>query len=818
MAAPSGTVWGSIAYGNSEPSRGGRIGIYVTTSSTNTETTATVQVWFWSKYGVSDNMGNSLCLDDLASSGSASTDRGGTNIQTTVSTGAGWSTSNQVLLTSKSYTFKHTRGTSATTRYLYARLTGVERVSATMYASTTYTVPALASYTVSYNANGGSGAPSAQTKWYGIALTISSVKPTRTGYSFKGWALSKSEADAGRWYYSSGSSCGRNENTTLYAVWEANTYTVSYNANGGSGAPSAQTKTYGVNLTLSATVPSRTNYIFKGWATSASATTAAYSAGGTYTSNANVTLYAVWQLAYVKPRITSLSVDRCDSAGTLTDDGKYARVKFNWASDRSVSSIQIQWKPSAASSYSGNATVSASGTSGSVNQIVGSGALEGDYTYDFYITVADSGGTSFATSTLAGKAFVMDILANGKGIAFGKPAETSEVLDSAWTIKEQGQRLFDKYSTKVDLHRKHAGGIQEDYHTTVIALCNTSAASTSVNSYSIGHLILHRVNGLQNPVLIDVAMEGAYNTAYGINVSLRQLGWHTEYVPVPVTFTYNGINYGGLKVRYADAALKHVEFHGASNFDIFAVDYYNSNSATPVLNSEIYNSITEVGHTGLDWVRLLHVSEYLKTPNMRATGNYGMHIGVANNSQLVWLYQTGGSTTGTKWFSPSTDGAVLLGASSYRWGQIYSTTSTISASDRNQKKDFAEFDERYEELFEKLKPQLFKFKDGTSDRKHSGFISQDVEEAMSEVGLTDKEFAGFCRDIKQVQTGKDEETGEVFFDDVYDADGNPVYNYSLRYEEFIALNTHMIQKQQSEIESLRNEIQELKKLLSNSAT
>jgi hypothetical protein len=93
-----------------------------------------------------------------------------------------------------------------------------------------------------------------------------------------------------------------------------------------------------------------------------------------------------------------------------------------------------------------------------------------------------------------------------------------------------------------------------------------------------------------------------------------------------------------------------------------------------------------------------------------------------------------------------------------------------------------------------------------------------VEESMREVGLTDKDFAGFCKDVKQIKNGEDDETGEVFLEDVHDENGNPVYNYSLRYEEFIALNTHMIQKQRSEIEVLKKEIEELKQMLSSNTT
>lgn len=75
------------------------------------------------------------------------------------------------------------------------------------------------------------------------------------------------------------------------------TYTVTFNANNGTGAPSTQTKTYGIDLTLSSTKPNRSGYTFLGWSADSTATTATYQAGGTYSGNANITLYAVWQVA-----------------------------------------------------------------------------------------------------------------------------------------------------------------------------------------------------------------------------------------------------------------------------------------------------------------------------------------------------------------------------------------------------------------------------------------------------------------------------------------------------------------------------------------
>ena len=137
------------------------------------------------------------------------------------------------------------------------------------------TVP-TPTYAVKYNANGGSGAPSSQTKTYGKTLKLSSTKPTRTGYTFQGWGTSSTDTSVN---YAAGANYTSNAAVTLYAIWKVNTYTVTYNANGGTGAPSNQTKTYGVNLTLSSTRPTRTDYTFLGWGTSESSTTVEYSPG-----------------------------------------------------------------------------------------------------------------------------------------------------------------------------------------------------------------------------------------------------------------------------------------------------------------------------------------------------------------------------------------------------------------------------------------------------------------------------------------------------------------------------------------------------------
>lgn len=157
------------------------------------------------------------------------------------------------------------------------------------------------------------------------------------------------------------------------------------------------------------------------------------------------------------------------------------------------------------------------------------------------------------------------------------------------------------------------------------------------------------------------------------------------------------------------------------------------------------------------------------------------------------------------------DARFKLGSASSRWSQLYAATAAINTSDRNFKDNINPLSEKYEQLFMLLLPVSFTFNDGTSGRTHIGFISQDVEEAMQKTGLTDLDFAGFCKDVK-ITCHLDEEGKEVE-EPVLDEDGNPVYIYSLRYEEFIAINTHMIQKQQQEINSLKNDMELIKQHL-----
>lgn len=170
-----------------------------------------------------------------------------------------------------------------------------------------------------------------------------------------------------------------------------------------------------------------------------------------------------------------------------------------------------------------------------------------------------------------------------------------------------------------------------------------------------------------------------------------------------------------------------------------------------------------------------------------AEGVFTVTIGVIDNAWAV---------------APWADARLNLGTPNHRWGQIYASSSAISTSDRNKKKDITPIADKYLDFFALLQPVTYRFIDGTSGRIHIGFISQDVETAMAQAGLSELSFAGFCKD-----KALDAE-GNPILDDC----GNPTYIYSLRYEEFVAINTAAIQHQQQIINMLAERVSKLEQL------
>ena len=389
-----------------------------TTSTTDTSVTVTVQ---------------RVRIGDYTLSG------GSVSVSLSGSTVGSWSglsgSSTKTINTSKSIT----RGHSSSSTSISVRISGTVgesgyRGTGSASGSVSISVPARSSYTVTYNANGGSGAPSSQTKWYGESLTLSSGKPYRSGYQFWHWNTSSSNSGT-NWFPSE--TYNGNSSLYLYAIWNP---IITYNANGGSGAPASQTKTYNQSITLSSVKPQRTGYEFLGWGTSSSSTSASYQPSQTYTSNSSLSLYAVWRKVAVPPTISSMKVIRCNSSGTSDTSGTYCKVTASWSVDTSGAGMSANYGTVTGSISDGGTTRSFTITSGAggsgITSATATAIVSGcstDVQYTVTITVRNnkigSGQSSYLSTSrsdiLTRAFFTMDFAAGGRGIGMGVAAPTA---------------------------------------------------------------------------------------------------------------------------------------------------------------------------------------------------------------------------------------------------------------------------------------------------------------------------------------------------------------------------------------------------------
>lgn len=648
----------------------------------------------------------------------------------------------------------------------------------TKTASGSISIGAKKSYKISYNANGGSGEPSSQTKWHGTDIKLSTTKPSRTGYTFSKWNTNSAGSGTS---YNSGATYSTNAAATLYAIWNQITYTVSYNANGGSGAPSAQTKKHGTALTLSTTKPTRANYTFKGWATSSNGGVA-YSAGGSYTANANVTLYAVWELTYTKPVISNFTVYRCDKSGNANETGTYARINFDWSTctvtgnEATVSSITV---------ICGDISIAPqqSGYSDHVDWVMpptGDGAFSLDSSYTFVATVKDSkGGSTSKSITLGGTKFPIDFKYGGSGVAMGKPAELSNVLDVNY------QSIF-RAGSDADGSIANSG---------YVIIGNPSGEHVTIDNNEI----MAKLSGTTNGNLY-IQCDGGWPCVGSTNAQVGYFSFRDEWIGLYKS-QYDARNNANRKGW--------IGHDRGSNLNIWNEVSGGDIILSPATGGEVVSDKTVVSN---GTYRLN--ANYSTTTSLNCNWKDGqVHDIVARGSDGLNSYFGPSSINGMKTVANLRAYTVRLynhGGGTY----LGSGGSTAITSDRNLKKDIYDLSDKYVKFFMKLRPVTYKYnaKENIGHRDHLGYIAQEVEDALTTSGLTTEQFAGICieNDVTldfyedSSLTDKEREANKIHYDKLY----------SLRYEEFIALNTHMIQKAYKKIEEQQTEIDDLKVRLS----
>ena len=173
------------------------------------------------------------------------------------------------------------------------------------------------SYSLSFEPNGGSGSMGSMTVTEGQSTRLPNNSFTREGYYFTGW---NTRADGSGTSYSNGATVTPGGDLELYAQWKAESYTLSFEPNGGSGEMAAETVTYGVATRLPENAFTREKYSFTGWNTKADGSGKSYGDRETVSFTEDTVLYAQWELvpSYVVliPDGDDIAIDPVTRIGT----------------------------------------------------------------------------------------------------------------------------------------------------------------------------------------------------------------------------------------------------------------------------------------------------------------------------------------------------------------------------------------------------------------------------------------------------------------------------------------------------------------------
>lgn len=211
------------------------------------------------------------------------------------------------------------------------------------------------------------------------------------------------------------------------------------------------------------------------------------------------------------------------------------------------------------------------------------------------------------------------------------------------------------------------------------------------------------------------------------------------------------------------------------------------------------NSSGEYAYVNITGGAFINNNEVVHNGNIgdQEAGYATTAFGVSAGSWLgLFRISPGGGYISYQDYADNTMGYVYVGAQNIKCKDLYTHDGGVTVSDARRKINPTTMTDQQLKFFKLLIPYIFEFSDGTSGRKHYGFYAQQVKEAMDESGISDLDFAGFIKN--PIYELKDEETGEP-------DTTSPIidYDYGLRYSEFISLLTYIVQRQQSDIEQIK---------------
>lgn len=473
-------------------------------------------------------------------------------------------------------------------------------------------------------------------------------------------------------------------------------------------------------------------------------------------------------LDYTAPAITALSVVRSNADGTANSSGDHMKITYAGSitalNNKNDKTFTVYYKESTASTYN-QATTYTSGYSVNSTIIL---AADINKSYDILFRAKDYFQQVDKTTSVTTAFVLMDLHNSGTSIAFGKVAETSNMLDV---------NLAAHFRKNVQL-----GGIAnlESY---------VNGLNTSINGLktNIGNKLDLTGGTLKGGLTIPTSggsWISGMTQVYVLNFSNNS---SASYHPIIRYNQNNGnvANIGAMSNRFGFFGYK--SGRTSNGYDCAAYLDTSSNTFIVDQNLQALKDIHGVGIYSSWGIQVpLNTNGLMFSNQGKLWSPSGQHLYFRASSESNYVLHLG--VHDGRWaLDPDSDGYLALGTPNHRFNSIFSKDPTIYTSDRNEKRNISHISNVYEQIFMDLKPVTYNFKDSTSGRIHTGFISQDIEESLQKYGLTTQKWAAVCKDKR---------------------DSNKGYIYGLRYEEIIALNTHMLQKMYKKIIELEKKINE----------
>lgn len=373
---------------------------------------------------------------------------------------------------------------------------------------------------------------------------------------------------------------------------------------------------------------------------------------------------------------------------------------------------------------------------------------------------------------------------------------------------------------KVSLYTNSEGGN--------ITLTSPTGIAWEMDAYNDNLRILTYANGVKTGITIDT---------YGqVNFPESNISTSNNVLQIGGTDDYGtGILYAGSRTAlWTDGEGGNLSITSPSGieYQMDAVGQYKLRLYER--NGSVYTSIFETGDLGRFYTQgglvTAHIWGITQAIESVIAITPRLTVGmIKHNDTTVFIGYHG---NGNLIIGPRADNVYDLGWSEARFKNIYATTSVISTSDETTKRNITPLDENLtKDFIMGLNPISYIKKDGESGRTHYGLGAQSVERLMEELGMTSMDFAGLIKSPMYEEYEVEEEVEVEKL--IPNENGKPIpqknkeiqkvtkqreipgeYRYGLRYEEFIAPLIKMVQMQERKIETLTEEIQELKQMFS----